>query len=79
MWGWNNFGIVAIKILGSIEFDSSNPLSFILKNRKIYFRFSILSTFFQIVILTFVTGVTAYFPAKRASKINPNDALRHVE
>lgn len=73
------FGIVAIKILGSIEFDSSNPLSFILKNRKIYFRFSILSTFFQIVILTFVTGVTAYFPAKRASKINPNDALRHVE
>ncbi|MBN1467815.1 MAG: FtsX-like permease family protein [Fusobacteriaceae bacterium] len=73
------FGIVAIKILGSIEFDSNNPLSFILKNRKIYFRFSILSTFFQIVILTFVTGITAYFPAKRASKINPNDALRHVE
>jgi len=65
--------------LGQIGIDSTNPLSFILKDKKIYFKFEILDVILQGSILVFITAITAYFPSKKASKIKPSEALRHIE
>ena len=65
--------------LGQITFEGSNPLSFVLKEKKIFFKFSFLETLIQGMILVVITIITAYFPSRKASKIKPSEALRHVE
>ena len=65
--------------LGQITFEGSNPLSFVLKEKKIFFKFSVIETLVQGMILVGITVLTAYFPSKKASKIKPSEALRHVE
>lgn len=65
--------------LGQITFEGSNPLSFVLKEKKIFFKFSFIETLVQGLVLVMITIITAYFPSKKASKIKPSEALRHVE
>ncbi len=65
--------------LGQITFEGSNPLSFVLKEKKIFFKFSFIETLGQGLVLVIITIITAYFPSKKASKIKPSEALRHVE
>lgn len=65
--------------LGQMEFGSGSPLSFILKDRKIYFKFEFLDVLIQGLVLVAITAGTAYFPSRKASKIKPSEALRHVE
>jgi len=65
--------------LGLLSFESSNPLSFILKERHVYFKFSFVDVLLQALVIIGITAVTAYFPSKKASKIKPSEALRHVE
>jgi len=72
-------GYLITKGLGAITFTSSNPLSFILKEKHIYFQFNIVDVFVQGLVLVGITAATAYFPSKKASKIKPSEALRHVE
>ena len=72
-------GYIITKLLGTIKFDSSNPLSFILKDKKIYFKFDFFEVLVEGMILVIITAFTAYFPSKKASKIKPSDALRHIE
>lgn len=72
-------GYIITKLLGLISFDSNNPLSFILKNKKIFFKFDFFEVLTEGMILVLITAITAYFPSKKASKIKPSDALRHVE
>lgn len=69
---------VIIKIVGKIEFDINNPLSFILKDKRIYFKFELIDVLVQGLILVSITALTAYFPSRKASKIKPGEALRHV-
>lgn len=72
-------GYVISKGLGMISFDSTNPLSFILKDKHVYFKFSFIDVFVQGLVLVGITTITAYFPSRKASKIKPSEALRHVE
>lgn len=72
-------GYIITKGLGAISFDSTNPLSFILKEKHIYFQFNITDVFVQGLVLVGITAITAYFPSRKASKIKPSEALRHVE
>ena len=72
-------GYVVTKLLGSIRFHSDNPLSFILKDKKIFFKFNFWEVLLQGLILVGITAITAYFPSRKASKIKPSDALRHIE
>jgi len=72
-------GYLITKGLGLLSFESSNPLSFILKERHVYFKFSFVDVLLQALVIIGITAVTAYFPSKKASKIKPSEALRHVE
>lgn len=72
-------GILVSKGLGLITFDSTSTMSFILKDGRITFIYDIKQILFNIVLITLITIVTAYFPARKASKISAATALRHYE
>lgn len=72
-------GMGVIKGLSLIEFNTTNFLSVILKNKHLYFKPSImiLSSYFLFIMM--LTGIITYFPARKAAKLTAVEALRHYE
>lgn len=73
------FGIIAMQILGTIQFDISNALSIILKNSHLHFKINPLSLLSNFILIMLISGVTAYFPARSAARLTTVEALRHYE
>lgn len=72
-------GIIAILILGSIQFDIKNALSMILKNKHLYFKIDPLGLGLNFMLIMLIAAVTSYFPAQRAARLTAVEALRHYE
>ncbi len=72
-------GILVMQILGLITFSSSSDLSMILKDRHIYFKMDPVGILMNFLLIIFISGVTAYFPARRAARLSAVEALRHYE
>ncbi len=77
--GGTLLGMLISTILGTIKFSSESALSFILIDGSIKFIYSPGQIIFNIGLIVLITAVTAYFPARKASKINAASALRHYE
>ncbi|HOT44222.1 MAG TPA: FtsX-like permease family protein [Spirochaetota bacterium] len=66
-------------VLGLFTINTDSVLSILLVNQRLYFyptAFSIIRSFAVIIILA---GLTAYFPARRASNLSAVEALGHFE
>ncbi len=66
-------------VLGLFTIDTESMLSILLVDRHLYFlptASTIVSYFFLIL---FMAAITAYFPARRASRMSAVEALRHFE
>jgi putative ABC transport system permease protein len=72
-------GIIVMQILGAIQFNVDSVLSMILKDKHLYFKLDPLSILGNFVLIMAISGVTAYFPARRAAKMSAVEALRHYE
>lgn len=72
-------GVIVMQILGAIPFTTDSMLSMILKNKHLYFKMDPISIIFNFVLIMIITGVTAYFPSRRAAKLSAVEALRHYE
>ncbi|NTV52086.1 MAG: ABC transporter permease [Candidatus Firestonebacteria bacterium] len=67
--------------LGSVPMnvEESNAMGMFLINSRLYFIPTWGSVFGNMVLIWVLAGVTAFFPARRAAKLAPGVALRHVE
>ncbi|MEW6086705.1 MAG: FtsX-like permease family protein [bacterium] len=72
------FGIM--NILSKYTFETrDNPLSMLLVNGHLYFKPTFAGVLFSIIFILLIVVATAFFPARRASKLSPSSALRHYE
>jgi ABC-type lipoprotein release transport system permease subunit len=71
--------IIVMQILGSIRFDVTNALSMILKEKHLFFKLNPSAIFSNFILIMLISGVTAYFPARRAANLSAVEALRHYE
>jgi ABC-type antimicrobial peptide transport system permease subunit len=51
----------------------------ILKEKHLYFKLSFGSILSNFILIMAISGLTAYFPARRAAKLSAVEALRHYE
>ena len=72
-------GIIVMWILGTISFEVDNALSMILKEKHLNFKLDFAGVLLNFILIMFISGVTAYFPARRAAKLSAVEALRHYE
>ncbi len=72
-------GIIMMWILGSIQFDINNALSMILKDKHLFFKLNPMAILINFVLIMAISGITAYFPARRAANLAAVEALRHYE
>lgn len=72
-------GILAIKVLGMISFNIDNDLSIILKNKHLPFKLNLIAITQNLVLIMIISGLTAFFPARRAAKLPAVEALRGFE
>jgi putative ABC transport system permease protein len=72
-------GIIVMQILGAIPFNVNNNLSMILRNKHMVFQFDFVNIIAYSIFIVIITGVTAYFPARRAANLSAVEALRHYE
>lgn len=72
-------GIIMIQILSLIQFEASNDLSIVLKDRHLFFKLNPLAILGNFFLILLITGITAYFPAKRAADLKAVESLRHYE
>lgn len=68
--------LIIMKLLSLIQFSHDNPLNMLMADRHLYFIPS-LGNYLQTLLLILAFGlITAYFPARLASKLKPAEALR---
>jgi ABC-type lipoprotein release transport system permease subunit len=72
-------GMIMIRILSLIKFDTNNALSIIFKDQHVFFKLNFLGILSNLILILLITGITAYFPAKRAAAFKAVEALRHYE
>ncbi len=72
-------GILVMQALSLITFDTNSALSMILKNKHLYFKLAPAGIIGNLILILAITGITAYFPAKRAANLSAVEALRHFE
>lgn len=65
-----------MQLLGSIEFETTSALSVILKNKRLFFKLNPTALASSFVLILFISGLTAWFPAKKAANLAAVDALR---
>lgn len=75
-------GIIAaflmIKLLTLIQFSTDNPLNMIMMDRRLFFKVTWGNMIQNLILpLVFALG-TAYFPARKASQLEPAAAFRHM-
>ncbi len=66
-------------ILGLFTINTDSILSILLVNRRLYFYPTAFSIIRSLVLIIVMAGLTAYFPARRASNLSAVDALGHFE
>ncbi len=71
--------VLAMWVLGSIQFNIDNALSMILKDKHLNFKINWMATLIIFIFITIISGLTAFFPARRAAKLSAVEALRHYE
>ncbi len=69
--------IIVLQILGGLEFELNNFLSMILKNKRLNFIIDLKQIITNLMLILFISGITAYFPAKYAAKLPVVEALRN--
>ncbi len=72
-------GILVMQILSLIPLEWNSALNIILKNKHLYFKLDPVAILKQWLLILAITGVTAYFPARRAANLSAAEALRHYE
>lgn len=74
------FAFVLMWLLTFIKFNvTDNPMGILLVGRHLYFLPSFWNVLFNILLILFITVITAYFPARRAANLSSAEALRHYE
>jgi len=74
--------ILAFTVMYSLKkflyFDTTSFISIFLVNKRMHFvsEFGAIAVFYGLILL--IAIITAYFPARRAAKMQPGDALRHI-
>lgn len=71
-------GIGVMRLLESIPISDS-AFRMLLKNNHLYFKMSFESILFNFLLIMLISGITAYFPARRAANMTAVEALRHYE
>lgn len=67
-------------VLSSFTINAGdNPMGMILVNSRLFFAPTVFATISYIFIIILMALVTAYFPARRASKLSAANAMRHYE
>jgi putative ABC transport system permease protein len=65
-------------MLGRLTFDlEDNPLGMLLVNGHPHFLPTLGGTALYVALILAIAAVTAWFPARRAAKLSPSEALRH--
>jgi ABC-type lipoprotein release transport system permease subunit len=72
-------GILVIQALSLITFNTGSFFSIILQNKHLVFKLTPSSIIGNLVLILAITGITAYFPARRAAALSAVEALRHYE
>ena len=72
-------GVIAIKVLGTIEFEINNAFSIILKNSRLYFKINPTALISSFLLILGMATLAAYFPARKAANLLAVEALRHYE
>lgn len=72
--------LIVMILLSQIKFKfEANPMTMFMINKQLHFLPTVGSVAFCIVFVILLGAITAYFPAKKAAKMKPADALRHFE
>lgn len=71
------FAVMAI--LSSFAIETQSVLGIFLSKKKLYFLPQAGAILRNMVMILLVSTATAYFPSRRAAKLDPAEALRHIE
>lgn len=72
-------GFIVIKILEAVTFGTNSFLSIILKNKRLFFKTNPLTIGENFLLILFIAGLTAFFPAEKAANLSAVEALRKYE
>ena len=70
---------IVMAILSSFRIDTQSVLGIFLSKKKLYFLPQFSDIVRNIVMILVISTATAYFPSRRAAKLDPAEALRHFE
>jgi len=72
-------GFITMGLLGHITIYSQSMFSLFLLNHHLHFMPNWVAIVLNVLFIQLIIAITTYFPARRASRLTPSDALRHVE
>jgi ABC-type lipoprotein release transport system permease subunit len=72
-------GIILMKLTGLITIHTDSVFSILLVERHLYFLPDVFSIVGNVLLILIMSGLTAFFPARRAGKLSAAVALRHYE
>lgn len=70
---------IVMAVLSSFRIETQSVLGIFLSKKKLYFLPQAGDILRNIVMILLVSTATAYFPSRRAAKLDPAEALRHFE
>lgn len=70
---------IVMAVLSSFRIETQSVLGIFLSKKKLYFLPQAADILRNIVMILLVSTATAYFPSRRAAKLDPAEALRHFE
>jgi len=70
---------LAMAILGAFRIETQSVLGIFLSKKKLYFLPYATDILRNIAMILVISTATAYFPARRAAKLDAAEALRHYE
>jgi ABC-type lipoprotein release transport system permease subunit len=71
--------LVVMFLLSSFTIETQSILGLFLSKRKLYFLPFVSDIVRNIVMILIISTATAYFPSRRAAKLDAAEALRHYE
>ncbi len=71
--------LIAMLALSSFTIDTQSVLGIFLAKKKLYFVPFVSDIVRNIIMILVISTVTAYFPSRRAAKLDAAEALRHYE
>jgi ABC-type lipoprotein release transport system permease subunit len=70
---------IVMAVLSSFKIETQSVLGIFLIKKKLYFLPQMGDILRNLVMILLVSTATAYFPSRRAAKLDPAEALRHFE